>query len=157
MKRRDFVALMGGAAAWPGLVFAQQTPPPKHVGFIADAPLPPVKRFRETLQKLGWVEGETLIIEFRYSEGKYDRYPGFAAELVSMRVDVLVVWGTPAAFAATRATTTIPILVAAAGDVVSTGLVSNLARPDANLTGFTALNVDMESKRLELLKEAIPG
>ena len=157
MKRRDFIALIGGAATWPGLAFAQQTRTRKRVGFIADAPLPPVKRFRETLQKLGWVEGENLIIEFRYSEGKYDRYLGFAAELVSMRVDVLVVWGTPAAFAAKRATTTIPILIAAAGDVVNTGLVSNLARPDANLTGFTALNVDMESKRLELLKEAIPG
>ena len=74
-----------------------------------------------------------------------------------MPVDVLVVWGTPAAFAAKRATTTIPILIAGAGDVVNTGLVSNLARPDANLTGFIALNVDLESKRLELLKEAIPA
>ena len=74
-----------------------------------------------------------------------------------MPVDVLVVWGTPAAFAAKRATTTIPILIAGAGDVVNTGLVSNLARPDANLTGFIALNVDLESKRLELLKEAVPG
>jgi putative ABC transport system substrate-binding protein len=118
--------------------------------------LPPVNRFRETLRKLGWVEGENLVIEFRYGEGRDDRFPGFAAELVSMPVDVLVVWGTPAAFAAKRATTTIPILIAGAGDVVNTGLVSNLARPDANLTGFIALNVDLESKRLELLKEAIP-
>ena len=74
-----------------------------------------------------------------------------------MPVDILVVWGTPAAFAAKRATTTIPILIGSAGDVVNTGLISNLARPDANLTGFIALNVDLESKRVELLKEAIPG
>lgn len=158
MKRRAFLtALAGGAVAWPAFGFAQQTRTPKRVGLIANSPLPPVKRFRETLRKLGWVEGENLIIEFRYGEGRDDRFPGFAEELVSMPVDVLVVWGTPAAFAAKRATTTIPILIAGAGDVVNTGLVSNLARPDANLTGFIALNVDLESKRLELLKEAVPG
>src|SRR4030095_1401854 len=89
--------------------------------------------------------------------GRDDRFPEFAAELVSMPVDILVVWGTPAAFAAKRATTTIPILVGSAGDVVNTGLISNLARPDANLTGFIALNVDLESKRVDLLKEDIPG
>jgi putative ABC transport system substrate-binding protein len=108
------------------------------------------------LQALGWVEGKNLIIEYRYGEGRDERYPEFAAELVSMPVDVLVVWGSPAAFAAKHATTTIPILIGSAGDVVNTGLVSNLARPDANLTGFIALNVDLEGKRLELLKEAIP-
>ena len=137
--------------------FAQQARTPKRVGLIANSLLPPVNRFREALRKLGWVEGENLVIEFRYGEGRDDRFPGFAAELVSMPVDVLVVWGTPAAFAAKRATTTISILIAGAGDVVNTGLVSNLARPDANLTGFIALNVDLESKRLELLKEAVPG
>ena len=158
MKRREFLtALAGGAVAWPDLGFAQQARTPKRVGLIAHLPLPPVTRFRETLRKLGWVEGENLVIEFRYGEGRDDRFPGFAAELVSMPVDVLVVWGTPAAFAAKRATTTIPILIAGAGNVVNTGLVSNLARPDANLTGFIALNVDLESKRLELLKEAVPG
>ena len=158
MKRREFLtALAGGAVAWPDLGFAQQARTPKRVGFIGHSPFPPVTRFRETLRKLGWVEGDNLVIEFRYGEGRDDRFPEFAAELVSMPVDVLVVWGTPAAFAAKRATTTIPILIAGAGDVVNTGLVSNLARPDANLTGFIALNVDLESKRLELLKEAVPG
>jgi len=158
MKRREFLtALAGGAAAWPGLGFAQEKRTPKRIGFIANTPLPPVKRFRERLQKLGWVEGENLVIAFRYGEGRDDRFPEFAAELVAMPVDVLVVWGTPAAFAAKRATTTIPILIAGVGDVVNTGLVSNLARPDANLTGFIALNADLEGKRLELLKEAVPG
>ena len=123
---------------------------------MANLPLSPVQRFRERLQKLGWIEGKNLLIEYRYGEGQDDRFPAFAAELVSMPVDVLVVWGSPAAFAAKRATSAIPILIGAAGDVVNTGLISNLARPDANLTGFIALNVDLEGKRLELLKEAIP-
>ena len=158
MKRREFLSTFAGAAAaWPIFAFAQQTQSTKRVGLIANLPLPPVQRFRERLQKLGWVEGKNLLIEYRYGEGRDDRFPEFAAELVSMPVDILVVWGTPAAFAAKRATATIPILIGSAGDVVNTGLISNLARPDANLTGFIALNVDLESKRVELLKEAIPG
>jgi putative ABC transport system substrate-binding protein len=148
-------AAAGLAVARPTFAFAQQNQAPKRIGLMASLPLPPVQRFRERLQKLGWVEGKNLIIEYRYGEGRDDRFPEFAAEFVSMPVDVIVVWGNPAAFAAKRATTTIPILIGAAGDVVNTGLISNLARPDANLTGFIALNVDLESKRLELLKEAI--
>jgi putative ABC transport system substrate-binding protein len=157
MKRREFLAALAGAvSAWPGLAFAQQNQPPKRVGFLAHQPLPPVQRFREKLHALGWVEGKNIFIDYRYAEGRDDRFPEFAAELVSMPVDVLVAWGSPAAFAAKRATTTIPILIGAAGDVVNIGLISNLARPDANLTGFIALNVELESKRLELLKEAVP-
>lgn len=156
MRRREFIkAAVGLAVARPTFAFAQQNQAPKRIGLMASLPLPPVQRFRERLQKLGWVEGKNLIIEYRYGEGRDDRFPEFAAEFVSMPVDVIVVWGNPAAFAAKRATTTIPILIGAAGDVVNTGLISNLARPDANLTGFIALNVDLESKRLELLKEAI--
>jgi len=157
MKRREFLGMLAGAAsARPGLAFAQQSQAPKRVGFLAHQQLPPVQRFRERLRALGWVEGKNILIEYRYAEGRDDRFPAFAAELVSMPVDVLVVWGSPAAFAAKRATTTIPILIGAAGDVVNIGLISNLARPDANLTGFIALNVELESKRLELLKEALP-
>lgn len=115
-----------------------------------------IQKFRQKLQALGWVEGKNLIIEYRNGEGRDDRFPAPAAELVSMPVDVLVVWGNPAAFAAKHATTTIPILIGAAGDVVNTGLVSNLARPDPNLTGFIALNVDLEGKRAEWLKEVMP-
>lgn len=157
MKRRIFITLLGGAAAsWPLGARSQQNEGAKRVGLIANLPLPPVQKFREKLQKLGWIEGENLIIEYRYGEGRDDRFPEFAAELVSIPVDVIVVWGNPAAFAAKRATNTIPILIGAAGDVVHTGLISNLARPEANLTGFVALNADLEIKRLELLKEAIP-
>src|SRR5262245_6171982 len=158
MRRRQFIkGLAGSAIVGPTFAFAQQNQVPKRIGLMASLPLPPVQRFRERLQKLGWVEGKNLIIEYTYAEGRDDRYRGFAAEFVSMPVDVIVVWGTPAAFAAKHATATIPILIGAAGDVVNTGLISNLARPDANLTGFIALNVDLESKRVELLKEAIPG
>ena len=108
------------------------------------------------MQQLGYVEGKNLIIEYRYGEGTDDRFPSFAAELVAMPVEVIVVWGNPAAFAAKRATTSIPILIGSAGDVVNTGLISNIARPEANLTGFVAQNVELEEKRLELLKAVIP-
>ena len=128
----------------------------RRIGLIANLPLPPVQRFRQRLQQLGYVEGKNLIIEYRYGEGRADRFPSFAAELVAMPVEVIVVWGNPAAFAAKRATTSIPILIGSAGDVVNTGLIANIARPESNLTGFIGLNVELEEKRLELLKEVIP-
>jgi putative ABC transport system substrate-binding protein len=123
---------------------------------MANLPLPPIQRFRQKLQQLGHVENKNLVIEFRYGEGRDDRFPAFASELVALPVDAIVVWGTPAAFAAKGATTTIPIVIGAAGDVLNTGLVSNLARPEGNITGFITLNVELEEKRLELLKEVIP-
>src|SRR6476646_6339275 len=157
MQRRKFITLLGGAAiAWPLAAWAQQSPVPRRIGLIANLPLPPVQRFRQRLQQLGYVEGKNLIIEYRYGEGRADRFPSFAAELVAMPVEVIVVWGNPAAFAAKRATTSIPILIGSAGDVVNTGLISNIARPEANRTGFVALNVELEEKRLELLKQVVP-
>jgi putative ABC transport system substrate-binding protein len=157
MSRRDFVTLLGGAAAtWPLAAWAQQSLAPRRIGLMANQPLPPVQRFRQRLQQLGYVEGKNLIIEYRYGEGTDDRFPSFAAELVAMPVEVIVVWGNPAAFAAKRATSSIPILIGSAGDVVNTGLISNIARPEANLTGFVAQNVELEEKRLELLKAVIP-
>jgi putative ABC transport system substrate-binding protein len=158
MRRREFITLVGGsaAAAWPLVARAQQSPAPRRIGLIGNLPLPPIQRFRQRLQQLGYVEGKNLIIEYRYGEGRDDRFTSFAAELVAMPVEVIVVWGTPAAFAAKRATTSIPILIGAAGDVVNTGLISNIARPEANLTGFVALNVELEEKRLELLKQVVP-
>jgi putative ABC transport system substrate-binding protein len=158
MQRRDFITLLGGTVvAWPLAASAmQQSPAPRRIGLIANLPLPPIQRFRQRLQQLGYVEGKNLIIEYRYGEGRDDRFPSFAAELVAMPVEVIVVMGTPAAFAAKHATTSIPILIGAAGDLVKTGLISNIARPESNLTGFVALNVDLEEKRLELLKEVIP-
>jgi putative ABC transport system substrate-binding protein len=157
MRRRDFIGILAGTAAtWPLAAYAQQSSAPRRIGLMANLPLPPVQRFRQRLQQLGYVEGKNLIIEYRYGEGNDDRFPTFAAELVAMPVEVIVVWGNPAAFAAKRATTSIPILIGAAGDVVNTGLISNIAHPESNLTGFVALNVELEEKRLELLKEVIP-
>src|SRR5262249_35097982 len=145
MRRREFITLVGGAAsAWPFVAAAQQSPAPKHIGLIANLPLPPVQRFRQRLQQLGYVEGKNLIIEYRYGKGRTDRFNSFAAELVAMPVEVIVVWGTPAAFAAKQATSHIPILIGAVGDVVNTGLISNIARPEGNITGFVALNVELE-------------
>jgi putative ABC transport system substrate-binding protein len=155
MRRRDFITLIGGAAAlWPPAARAQQRT--RRIGLMANLPLPPIERFRQRLAQLGYVEGRNLVIEYRYGEGRDDRFPAFAAELVAMPVEVIVVWGNPAAFAAKRATTTIPILIGAAGDVVNTGLIANISRPESNLPGFVALNVELESKRLELLKEVVP-
>jgi putative ABC transport system substrate-binding protein len=157
MRRREFITMIGGAAAaWPLTAHAQQSRTARRIGLIANLPLPPVQKFRQRLQQLGYVEGKNLIIEYRYGEGRDDRLPSFAAELVAMPVEVIVVWGNPAAFAAKRATTSIPILIGSAGDVVNTGLISNIAHPESNLTGFVALNVELEEKRLELLKEVIP-
>jgi putative ABC transport system substrate-binding protein len=157
MRRREFITFLGGAAAgWPRAARAQQTERIRRIGLMASSSLPPIESFQKKLQELGYVEGKNLIIEYRFAEGLDDRYPTFASELVSLSVDLIVTWGTPAAIAAKRATTKIPIVLGAVGDVVNTGIVSNLARPEGNITGFTALNVELEAKRLELLKEVIP-
>jgi putative ABC transport system substrate-binding protein len=104
---------------------------------------------------LGYVEGQNLVIESRFAEGRDALYPALASELASLPLDLIVAWGTPAALAAKRATTRIPIVLVA-GDVLNTGIVSNLARPEANITGFIAVNVGLEAKRIELLKDVVP-
>ena len=161
MRRRELIALLGGAAVafCPLSAWAQQQSLPLIAvleGASAASTTARYDAFRAELRQLGYVEGKNLIIEYRYGEGRDDRFPSFAAELVAMPVEVIVVWGNPAAFAAKRATTSIPILIGSAGDVVNTGLISNIARPEANLTGFVAQNVELEEKRLELLKAVIP-
>jgi putative ABC transport system substrate-binding protein len=157
MRRREFITLLGGAAAWPLPARAQQPARMKRIGLMGSLPLRPIEILRTRLRELGYVEGQNLIVEYRFAEGRDERYSDFATELVAMPVDLIVTWGTPAAFAAKRATTTIPIVLGGIGDVINTGLVSNLARPEANITGFIALNVELEEKRLELLKDAVPG
>jgi putative ABC transport system substrate-binding protein len=156
MQRREFVGLIGGAALWP-LAAHAQSERVKRIGLMANLPLQPIERFRKKLNQIGYVEGKNLVIEYRFAEGRDERYSLFAAELVAIPVDLIVVWGTPAAFAAKRATSKIPIVLGGVGDVINTGLVSDLARPDANITGFVALNVELEEKRLEFLKEVMPG
>ena len=155
MKRREFITLLGGAAAaWPLAARAQQR---VHVvGILASQLLPPLQRFKLKLPEYGYIEGQNVRFVSRFAEGRDDRYPAMAAELVALPVDLILTWGTPAALAAKQATSSIPVVMGALGDPVSVGIVSNLARPNGNITGFAAQNVDLEGKRLELLKDLLP-
>jgi putative tryptophan/tyrosine transport system substrate-binding protein len=116
-----------------------------------------VKAFREGLRDHGYVEGQNIVIEYRWAEGNYQRFPDLVADLVKLKVDLILTSGTPGAFAAKRATQTIPIVMAVTGDAVATGLVSSLARPGGNLTGLTTMVPDLEGKRLEILREVLPN
>jgi putative ABC transport system substrate-binding protein len=157
MTRRDLILLLGAVlSGWRVMARAQQLGQVPRIGLLASLPLPPIESFKKKLWELGFVDGKSLVIENRYAEGRDDRYPAFAAELAALPVDVIVAWGTPAALAAKRATTKIPTVVVT-GDVFNTGIVENLARPEANITGFIAINVELEAKRIELLKEVVPG
>src|SRR6476659_9950223 len=154
MNRRTFVALI--AAAWPLSARAQQSEHVRTIGILASQSLPPIQRFARKLRDYGYIEGQNLRLVSRFAEGQDERYPVMAAELAAMPVDLIVTWGTPAALAAKQATTTIPVVMGAIGDPVSVGIVSNLAPPDGNITGFAAQNVDLDGKRLELLKDLLP-
>src|SRR5213594_2333779 len=112
--------------------------------------------FRQEMSKLGWIEGKNFTIEYRFAEGKNDRLPELAAELVRLKVDLIVVTSPPPALAAKSATATIPIVMADSGDPVSAGLVASLARPGGNVTGFASLSYELNTKRLEILKDAVP-
>ena len=115
-----------------------------------------LEAFRQELSKLGWIEGKNIAIEYRFGEQKSERLPELAAELVRLKVDLIVTAGAPPALAAKKATTTIPIVMATTGDPVGAGLVASLARPGANVTGLSALSIDLSTKRLEILKDAVP-
>ena len=115
-----------------------------------------IEAFRQGLRELGYVEGQNILVEYRWAEGKDDRYAILAAELVSLGVDVIVTQGTQATVAAKQATNTIPIVVGDAGDLVGEGLVASLARPGGNVTGFTNIDPDLSAKRLQLLRETFP-
>jgi putative ABC transport system substrate-binding protein len=157
MNRRAFIAAVGGAAAaCPLAARAQQPMKMTSIGVLASQLFPPIRRFARKLQELGYIEGQNLGVEYRFAEGHDDRYPAMAAELVALPVDLIVTSGTPAALAAKRATNTIPVVMGSIGEAVSTGVVSNLGRPGGNITGFAALNVELEGKRLEVLKELLP-
>ena len=139
---------------------AQQTKKIFRIGVLSGrgpSPIPPfIEAFRRGLRELGYVEGKNVIIEYRWAEGKDDRYAPLAAELVSLGVDVIVTTGTQPTVAAKQATSTIPIIVLGAGDLVGEGLVASLARPGGNVTGFTNIDPDLSAKRLQLLREALP-
>jgi putative tryptophan/tyrosine transport system substrate-binding protein len=160
MKRREFITLLGGAAsAWPlvaGAQSLQRATAPVRVGVLASYFHPPLRRMLQKLKELGYVESETIRFEYRFAEGHDDRYRAMAVHLVTLPVDLIVTSGTPAALAAKSATATIPIVMGSVGEAVSTGLVASVARPGGNITGFSAVTPELESKRLEVLKELIP-
>jgi len=161
VKRRDFITLLGGAAAWPLGARAQQQPMPV-IGFMsARAPEDSahlLAAFRRGLAEGGYVEGQNVSVEFRWARGQYDLLPAMAADLVSRRVSVLVaVGGDPSPRAAKRATSTIPIVFGVGGDPISEGLVESFNRPGGNATGDTLYTNIMEPKRLGLLRELVPG
>jgi putative ABC transport system substrate-binding protein len=161
VSRRDFITLLGGAAVWPLAARAQQQHKFGRVGRLSPlsiaAETPMLGGLRQGLSELGWIEGQNLAFELRYADGNLDRLPHLADELVHANVDVIVTGSSPAALAAKNATSTIPIVMVTTGDPVQGGLVASLARPNGNVTGVTALGQVLNVKRLELLKEALPG
>ena len=159
--RRDFLAVVGGAAlAWPLDLRAQQPSKVPRIGFLGnstaalEADL--VDSFLHGLREHGYEEGRNAWIEYRWAEGNYQRFPALVAELIALKVDVIVTAGTPAAQAVSKAATPIPLVMVAVGDPVDTGLVASLRRPGGNNTGLTSLAPELEGKRLELLREVVP-
>jgi putative tryptophan/tyrosine transport system substrate-binding protein len=161
--RRAFITLLGGtvAATWPVAARAQQAGKLPTIGFqVPGTPSSHGQWFAalvQRLRELGWIEGRTVAIEYRWAEGRTERFDEIAAEFVRRKVDVIVTSGTAGGVAAKQATSVIPIVFAAAGDPVGTGLVASLARPGGNVTGLSIQQTDLVGKRLELLREVIPG
>jgi putative ABC transport system substrate-binding protein len=162
MRRREFITLLGGAAAaWPLKARAQQPQRMRRIGRLSPlsvaAEAPMLAGLRQGLNELGWIEGQNFAFELRFADGNLDRLPQLADELVREKVDVIVTGSSPGASAAKNATSTIPIVMVTTGNPVQGGLIATLARPGGNVTGVTALGQVLNAKRLELLKEAVPS
>jgi ABC-type uncharacterized transport system substrate-binding protein len=161
IRRREFITLLGGAAAWPIAARAQQPAKLPSVGYLGSA-TPATQgqwaaAFVQRLRELGWIEGRTIAVEYRWAEGRDQRAAEIAAEFVQRKVDVIVTSGTSMVLAAKQATSVIPIVFTATGDPVSTGLITSLARPGGNITGLSNQLPDLVGKRLDLLREVVPG
>jgi putative tryptophan/tyrosine transport system substrate-binding protein len=159
MQRREFITLLGGAAAaWPLAARAQPPPRPARIGILhpGSPPDPWLDGLRQGLRDLGYVEGQNLSVEYRWAEGKGERLDSLAQELFASKIEVLVVMTGPAVLAAKQQSKTVPIVMAVSGDPVGTGVVTNLARPEGNVTGFSLMSADLAGLRLGVLKEAIP-
>ena len=161
MRRRAFIALLGGVAAtWPLAARAQQPKPPT-IGYFGASTAAAEKlrtdAFMQRLSELGWIEGQTVAIEYRWAESRTERFPEIAADLVRLRVDVILATSIAAALACKQATAVIPIVFPIAGDPLGTGLVTNLARPGWNVTGLSNQGAELAGKRLEVLREVTPG
>jgi putative tryptophan/tyrosine transport system substrate-binding protein len=162
LKRREFITLLGGAAAaWPLAARAQAPTAVQKVGYLSDesrsSGASSFEIVAKALRELGYVEGRSIAFESRYAEEKNDLLPALAAELVRMRVNVIIAVGTPATRAAKNATNTIPVVFSRIADPIALGLVTSLARPGGNLTGVSVITPDLAAKRLELLVEVVPG
>jgi putative tryptophan/tyrosine transport system substrate-binding protein len=161
MRRREFITLLGGAAAWPLAARAQETAKLPTIGFLGAATSSSygqwVAAFVQRLRELGWIEGRTVAIEVRWAEGHTERLSDIAAEFVRLKVDVIVTHSAVPVLAAMQATSVIPIVIASAADPVSTGLVASLAHPGGNVTGLSLQVTDLAGKRVELLREVVPG
>jgi putative tryptophan/tyrosine transport system substrate-binding protein len=160
-RRREFITLLGGtAAAWPLAARAQQPKLPT-IGFLGPLTSSAMSRwtaaFVQRLRELGWIEGRTIVIEYRWGEGRSERFPEIVAEFVRLKVSVIVTGGTAAVIAAKQATSVIPIVFGSVADPVGTGLVASLARPGGNVTGLSNQSADLPGKRLEFLREVVAG
>src|SRR5882757_543348 len=159
MKRREFIALIGGGCLLLAVkvkrAWGQQPTKIPRIGILDDTPM--WQAFRQALRELGYIEGQNIAYEYRYGEGAADRLAAVAAELVRRPVDVIATYGTPPTQAAKEATATIPIVMVGVGDPVRAGLVASLGRPGGNITGNTVLSPDLGAKRLQILRETIPG
>jgi putative ABC transport system substrate-binding protein len=157
MRRREFIALLSGTAvAWPLAVLAQQGERVYRIGVLLVSGPELMEPFREALRDLGYIEGKNIQIEVRSAQGQLTRLPELAAELVRSQVDVIVAIQTPAVYAAKNATRDIPIVMMA-GDPIATGLITNLAQPDGNLTGLSGAAAELAAKSLELIPEIVTG
>ena len=159
-RRKLVIALGAGALAWAGAVRGQAPSTVRRIGLFSQTSpsvnAPSYQAFRLGLRELGWIEGKNISIEYRYAEGRHDRLPILAADLVRLKVDVIVTFATSDTLAAKKATSSIPIVMAGGADPVASGLVESLARSGGNVTGISQMIVELAGKRLELLKEVIP-
>ena len=159
MRRREFMALLGGGAVWPLAARAQQPKVPT-IGALVIGNISPEefwREFRQGLRDLGYVEGQNIRFEFRSAEGQINRLPELAAELVRLKVDVIVTWFTPTALAARRATREIPIVMAETGDPIGTGLIASLPQPGGNVTGLASVAAELAGKSVQLIRDMLPS
>jgi putative ABC transport system substrate-binding protein len=161
MNRREVITLLGGAAAWPLAARAQQAGKLPTIGFLGESTQSGQRQwaaaFVQRLRELGWIEGRNFAIEYRWAEGRNERFAELVSELVRLKVDAILTQGTPAVLAAKQATSIIPIIFAIAGNPVANGLIASLAQPGGNVTGLTNQTADLAGKRLEILREVVPG
>ena len=158
MRRREIVLAPGVLVLQLGFscVGMAQNTRPRCIGILAPGPLRPIESFKNRLREHGWIDGDNIRFESRWAQDDETRYPVLAAELAALPADIILTWSSPAVLAAKRATTTIPIVMAAIADPVGVGAVSSLARPGGNVTGFSTQNYELEAKRFELLREVVP-